>query len=134
MARVTVLESVSPLTAKSSLIDIAQKQLIGISENEIRLVHKELTELWDSQELFHGTINILSPIILRNLERIAKEPGFHTFRVIMNPDENCVEIMAIFSKTFVPVRMWRSGETFFVCGNRLFASQTLKKWWQFWVK
>lgn len=133
MTTVTLVETSSPDRALELLLENASKQLVAFLEADIRTQYEELVEIWGSRQLFQGTLGYLKPIIKNNLNRISKEQAFRTFRVIKDAENNYMEIIAIFPKTFVPVRVWRNNTTlYYVCGNSLFSDKALKKWWKFW--
>lgn len=91
------------------------------TEDRIRNDYEHLQRSWGTKMLVENTEPIVRSVVLRNLQRIASEPGFEEFVIIVdNRDVKFAQVNAFFSSSFVPMRVWRCEHKIFACGNSLF--------------
>jgi uncharacterized C2H2 Zn-finger protein len=117
-------ETQSPEEATHAILAIAQGALNAVHEDAVNEQYRELTDAWDSERLFEGSISEIESVIKLNLDRISQENGFRCFIIECNNDEGYAGIMARFPRSVVPIRLWRTDAHFYLCGNRLFKDES----------
>lgn len=91
------------------------------TEARIRNDYESLQRVWRPEVLVEDTESVVRGIVLRNLQRIAGEPGFEEFAVtVCGRDVKGAQVNACFAASFVPVRVWRCEHKLYACGNQLF--------------
>jgi hypothetical protein len=85
---------------------------------QIQEEYSRVSQIWGSKRLFEGSDSQIRSLILGNLEQLAASPAFETFRVEIMGEY--AQLNAFFPKCFIGIRVWRSDERLFVCGNHLF--------------
>jgi hypothetical protein len=91
------------------------------SEDRIRADYERVKRSWGSTVLVEGAEAVVREIVLGNLQRIAREPGFEEFSIVVDDrDVKYAQVNAFFATAFVPVRAWRGPDKFYACGNSLF--------------
>lgn len=111
--------------AVSTLVRIVRDELKQVSDDTVKQEFGRLQAAWGSQELFSGTMEELQPILSRNLERICEESGFRYFVMYCDSAEGNAGVMASFPQTMVPVRLWKTSSSLYLCGNSLFTRGTV---------
>jgi hypothetical protein len=96
-----------------------------LSESEIRHEYARISHMWGSKQLFEGTAVEIRALVLRNLEVLADSPSFESFRVELYEGQRSAQAEALFPKRFIGVRVWRTADRFFVCGNYFFGDVPL---------
>ena len=96
-------------------------------EAKIRLEYdgmglSSIVSVWGSRQLVEGPEPVVREVVLRNLHRIARAPGLKAFAVVVVSAKKCAQVNAVFPTAFVPVRVWRTSEKLFACGNSLFTA------------
>lgn len=107
-------------SATRELLSIALNEMKEVAESQIQREFRTLSSAWGSIQLFSGTLEILKPILTANLQRIGKETGFRYFDVYHDENGGNAGVMACFPQMVVPVRIWKCGLFFHLCGNSLF--------------
>ena len=91
------------------------------TERRIQADYESLQRTWDSEILVEDAGPAVREVVLRNLQRIAEEPGFEEFAVVVDDrDVRFAQVNAFFSAAFIPVRVWRCEDKVYACGNSLF--------------
>ncbi len=125
MLRAALFESVftkSPERAMDALFEQALPVAPNVSAETVRQLYEILRESWWSRELVKGSREQIEPIVLANLRRIRREsqPAFDGFSVDVLLSSRAVQVSASAGDYFIPVRIWRSGSSYFACGNSEF--------------
>ncbi len=91
----------------------------SLSAETVRQLYESIRDSWWSEELVKGSREQIEPIVLANLRRIRREsqPSFEGFSVDVLLSSRAVQVTASVGDYFIPVRIWRSGSLYFVCGN-----------------
>ena len=111
----------SPEDAERILFERAVPATQVETEDRIRKEYESLQRSWGSQLIVEDTEAVVRAVVLRNLQRIAGEPGFEEFAIIVdNRDVTFAQANGFFAASFVPVRVWRSEHNLYTCGNSLF--------------
>ena len=116
-------ETVSTPSSEVALSVLFEKALPATplqTEPSIRAEHDDLKRSWGSPNLCTGDECDIRRVVDRNLCRIAEEPGFRVFDLSVDKQNRSAQVNAIFRDTFVPVRLWRTTNKVFACGNSLF--------------
>ena len=95
----------------------------------VEIAYRSIAAKWGSSQLFEGTAQEIRKGVLQNLRRIAREPGFDDFMVYTITDPTIpghlksIQVNAFFRNAgaFVPVRIWKTADKLYACGNSLFA-------------
>ena len=125
MLRAALFESVftqSPEGAVDALFEQALPVAPNVSPETIQQLYEVIRESWWSRVLIQGSSEQLKPILLANLRRIRREsqPTFDGFSVDVLLSSQAVQVSASAGDYFIPVRVWRSCDSFFACGNSEF--------------
>ena len=105
--------------AMDALFEQALPVAPSVSAETVRQLHEMIRDSWWSKELVEGSREKIKPIVLANLRRIRREsqPAFEGFSVDVLLSSRAVQVTASIGDYFIPVRIWRSGDSYFVCGN-----------------
>ena len=117
------IATVSADEAMTALRTKAMAAIPVLDESFIRQLYIAVAGTWDSKRLYEGTLEEIFAIVHRNLVRLQGEVGFTTFTVATYKDDRCAQVLAAFSlrtSSFQPIRLWRSEEKVFACGNAAF--------------
>lgn len=113
----------SPEEAIENVFSVAFTGIPDISKTALDEQFSQSERIWGSTKLFEGTQTEIKPLLFNNLLRISKQAYFTDFNVKPILRDSCVQVQGHISNPnphFVPVRIWRIGESFFVCGNAKF--------------
>jgi len=113
----------SPDEATDALCKEAIYAVPAISETMVRKYYLDVSSSWASEQLIEGSPEEIASTVLKNLQRMKAQAGFQNFTVKTYLADNCAQLNVLFSLggfTFQPVRVWRSSEKLFVCGNAAF--------------
>lgn len=94
----------------------------SISQAEVIDEYKKLRLSWLSKELVKGSLSQVKKIILSNLEELAALNRFNEFIIEAYPDQKCAQVNAMFTnpQTFLGIRLWRTQDAIFTCGDKDF--------------
>jgi tetratricopeptide (TPR) repeat protein len=111
--------------AVKALFEGAIPALSPGSEARIQRAYLEVAPTWSSQRLYEGTEATVHELVLRNLVSLEAAAGFTRFDVatMFADGAHAAQINAVFEdlRRFVPIRVWRSSDKFFACGNSAFS-------------
>lgn len=117
---------VTPVAAEATAnaFEVALPAVADISQEALAEQYRDCESAWSSTELSRGGEEQIRSLVLANLTRIQAEPHFGGFNVKCRKSESCVQVQALITspQSFVPVRLWRQGGTFFAAGNARFRS------------
>jgi hypothetical protein len=109
-----------PSEATIILIEQAALAVSCISVEELQLEFSSMQRSWSSRELFSGTSSHLKKLVHVNLKEMASQPTFNKFEVFVDEDRKYAQVVALYKSSFTGVRVWRTSEGLFVCGNSAF--------------
>ena len=117
-----------PVEATRLLFEEALPNIAPQNPKWIDVAYQSIAPKWGSTQLYEGTAEEICEGVLENLRRIRREPGFDDFMVYKVSDPTIpgrlksIQVNAFFRNAgaFVPVRVWKSAEKFYACGNSLF--------------
>ena len=121
MSTFTEVTCRSPQEAEQLLFEKAVPATAIETQDRIRKDYESLQRSWGASFLVEDTEAVVRAVALRNLQRIAGEPGFEEFAIVVDDrDVTFAQANGFFAASFVPVRVWRSEDKLYVCGNSLF--------------
>jgi hypothetical protein len=113
--------------ATDALFNEALHTIPPITPRIIVSAYKGLRNVWTSQALYSGTTTQMRDIVSHNLGLLAQRTDFISFLVQTGMDnadkfvfDPYVQVNAICGGTFVGIRLWRSPDRIFACGNASF--------------
>ena len=117
-----------PVEATRLLFEEALTNIAPQNPRWIEVAYQIIAPKWGSSQLFEGTAEEIGKGVLKNLRRIGSEPGFDDFMVYKVSDPTIpgrlksIQVNAFFRNAgaFVPVRVWKSADKLYACGNSLF--------------
>ncbi|MCE7985359.1 MAG: hypothetical protein DYG89_29650 [Caldilinea sp. CFX5] len=96
-----------------------------LTVDEVRSEYDFARSRWGSRTLVEGTEEKVKTIIFNYLQRLGKQSDFKEYDVTAIKSQKCVQASATFKKgsreTFTPVRVWRTDNRFFACGDETFS-------------
>jgi len=107
-----------------ALFDTYLPTVADAKPDDIYAKYELLRTGWGSQDLVKGTQDQVRAIVLFNLQVITRRPDFGSFEIEIRSDTPpSVQLNALMidgkgnTISFVPVRVWRTGDTYYACGN-----------------
>lgn len=95
------------------------------SPEQVQQEYQLIEPRWGSQILVEGSENEVKPIVYGNLQRLEKRENFSYFSIEVYPKHKYTQVNASFGKKtrrmFVGMRVWRSKDRFFACGDEEFS-------------
>jgi hypothetical protein len=114
----------SALEATDILFDKAILATPKVSPQKARALYESVKRSWGSQTLIEGSREEIKSVVLRNLQRLEKRSDFRYHSVDVYLDHECAQISTSFERkprwTFIGIRVWRSQNRFFACGDENF--------------
>jgi ankyrin repeat protein len=98
----------------------------SISESEVIEEYKGVRLSWLSKELVKGSLSRVKKIILSNLEELVSLNRFDEFSIDVYPDQKCAQVNVLFINppAFLGIRLWRTQDAIFACGDKEFRSDS----------
>lgn len=137
----TTSSTKNPDEAVNVLFDKAIFAIPHLSEQQVNSAYQSVQRTWNSQQLIHGSRNYVKEVVLMNARILSQRNDFSDFQVtVLNAaietiyrNAECAQIMVLTTRGFIPIRVWKTKQGFFTCGNSDFQAPR-KKWWEFWKK
>lgn len=105
------------LKATNELFDETILEIPKISPEKIYEAYHDLKKSWGSLQLIQGKENEIRTVVLRNLQRLGNREDFEDYEVNLYPDQYCAQVSVSYHHTFLGVRLWRSEDHFYACGD-----------------
>jgi hypothetical protein len=95
----------------------ALPELTPITEERVRELYEPFPKSWGSKKLVTGSASYVRGVVSSNAERFRNLATFKEFGVAFYPDQECVQLTAIFARTFEGIRLWSTADALFACGD-----------------
>lgn len=115
------VESRNVMEATDILFNKALSSIQAAPPPIIGTIYEDLKKHWDSQSLYYGTPTQIREIVAHNLELLVRRANFNRFIIDTEKeasgDASYAQVSALYERTFIGIRLWRSPGYLFVCGN-----------------
>jgi hypothetical protein len=110
------LRTKDPDEAASILFERVLPAIPDASSERVQQWYDTVKDAWSSRKLIKGSRAQVKSVVLANLRRIRSEPNFDEFVVKVYLAE-VAQVEAYTPTHFIPVRVWRSENIYYACGN-----------------
>jgi hypothetical protein len=109
-----------PTSAATILFDQALPATPATTLDYVQKKYPDFRRAWGSEKLYSGSYDEMKTLVLANLHRIHSEEGFMMFKIEVYKQDSASQVSCFFSDYFVGIRVWRVGDDYMACGNKLF--------------
>jgi hypothetical protein len=114
------LQTSSPKEAADALFKKALPLIPKSTIEAIQAHYEGFIGAWGARKLINGTKTALYDKVLYNLEWSSREPGFHYFTVHVRPQMELAQIITWADIKGASVCIWRTKDSYYLCGNKFF--------------
>ncbi len=118
------LEYFEKVTTKDSreatriLFEHALAAVPAITPQKAKLYYESVKRTFGSKVLVEGPRDKMQKVVLMNLMRLTVSTGgFTHFSIDAIAGDECAQVNANYPRVFTPVRVWKSKDRFFACGD-----------------
>jgi len=126
LLKLALFESISTKDPAKAVKVLFEKALLAVPILTTQMIehqYEDVRHRWDSLKLVKGSAEEMRTLVLKNLRRYKKEaPRFEGFNVTCVIYARAAQVNTIFSNSFIPIRIWRAADSYYVCGNLNFKS------------